>query len=850
MRRATWASILAHKVRLLSTSIAIVLGVAFVTGTLILSDTLQGTFDELFGQTTSGIDVAVRGAEIDPFVGSEGVDPAVVEQIAAVEGVAGVSPEVEGFAQLIGEDGEPVGGLGPPTIGISAPVDPAIENPVLREGRFPTADGELAVDAGTAEAQGIELGEEVQIVLDGPVESFTATGIVGVGDLDNLAGATLVVLDPDTAFARWGADGWSTVYAIAEEGVDPDALRDEVAAALRSGAAAALGGDYQVETGEELADSQAADIGSGLSFLTTGLLVFAGVALFVGAFLIANTFSIIVAQRTRELALLRAVGASRRQVLGSVMAEALLTGVLGSLLGFALGAGLARGLYLLLDAFGIGLPEGDLVIQLSTFLTAVALGTVLTAVAAILPALRSTSVPPVAALQAVAAPPPPRYGRTRYALGGIVFAGGVAGIAISIAQDGGLIGVGAAAVVTLLGAAALAPLVTRPLLRLLGVPVAASRGIQGQLATENALRNPRRTAATASALMIGLALVSFVQIMATSFTDSAEAAIDDAFAGDFGLSRGGFQVPQPGPGAELEAAIEAIDGVAVATPQLLGFSRIDGEDVVLSLVEADQIEEVLALDYVAGDAEGFASDGLIVSEGIAESEGLAVGDRVEVTTAAGDVLDLGIGGITADSPLTAGWFADLAAYPGDHDELPFANLFIALEDGVDPAPVRAELDALLSDYPTYQLQDLTEVKASITDQVGQLLGLLTALLLLSVVIALLGIVNTLGLSVLERIRELGLLRAVGASRAQVRSMIRWESVLIAVLGAVFGLVLGVLFAGMVLTAIADDGLLELSLPTGTLAAGLVGAALAGVLAAVVPARRASRIDILRALEAQ
>lgn len=843
MFRTTLATIATHKLRLLSTSIAIVVGVAFVTGTLILSDTLRNTFAELFSQTTAGVDVAVRGPEdtADPFTGRrDGIPTTLVDQIAAVEGVAVVAPEVEGSAQLIAADGEPIGGgAGPPTLGFSTPADPALETPQLREGAFPVRPGEIAIDVGTAEAQGIAVGDPVDVVIDGPLESMTVTGLVGVGDLDNLAGATLVLLDTQTAFERWGEEGYQTIYVIAVDGVDPIALRNDVAAAVGEGLA--------VESGAELADSQAAGVGEALGFFTTGLLVFAGVSLFVGAFLIANTFSIIVAQRTRELALLRAVGASRRQVLGSVLGEALATGIIGSLLGFAAGVGIAEGLYILLDAFGISLPQGALVVRPSTFAVAVGLGTILTCVVALVPAVRGSRVPPVTALQAVAAPPPPRYGILRYLAGGLVFVAGIAGLALSLTNGGELAVVGGAAAVTLIGASFLAPLVTRPLLRLLGAPISAGRGIQGQLANENALRNPRRTAATASALMIGLALVAFIQILATSFTTSAEAAIDESFAGDFQIGAG-FGPPGEGPGPDLEAAIGGVDGVAVATTQRFGIAEVDGSEEFIAAFDGEELSEVLSLEYVEGDLGGFIVDGVAVSDDVAEDAGVSLGDVVTVTVD-GETTELTIGAITAANPITGGWLLENGAVPGGLDALRFGGIFVALEEGADVPGARSGVEAVLEAYPTLALQDLTEVKAQITSAIGQLLGLVSALLGLSVVVALFGIVNTLGLSVFERTRELGLLRAVGATRSQVRSMIRWEAVLIAILGAVFGLVIGVLFAWIVITALTDEGVLQLTIPVLPLVGGMVAAALAGVVAAIIPARRASRVDVLRALEA-
>lgn len=846
MFRTTLRSIASHKIRLLATSLAIIVGVAFVTGTLILSDTLNNTFEEVFGQANAGIDVAVEGAETDadPFTGEAQHEPVpvdIADAVAAIDGVSAVSPEVSGSAQLIAADGEPVGGFGPPTIGFSAPVAEELDTPQVREGSFPTQAGQIAIDVGTAQAQGFEVGDQVDLVLDGPVETFDVTGLVGFGDLDNMAGATIVVFEPEEAFERFADGGYDIIYVVAEDGVDPVGLRDDVAATL--------GQDFTVQTGAELSDSQTAEVGEGLGFFTTALLVFAAVSLFVGAFLIANTFSIIVAQRTRELALLRAVGASRRQVMTSVLGEALATGLIGSLVGFVAGVGLALGLFALFGAFDIPLPQGDLVISAGTFVVAVVLGTLLTVVVAVFPAIRSTRVAPVAALQTVAAPPPPRYGVVRYVVGGLLFAGGVAALAFSITQGTGIAAVGGGAVVTLLGAALLAPLVTRPLLAALGAPLSAGRGIQGQLATENALRNPRRTAATASALMIGLALVSFIVIMAASLTATANAAIDESFASDFQIAQSGFSVPQGNPGPQLEEDIGGVSGVAVATTQLFGPAEIDGDEDFIAAFDPDAIEQILTFDIAEGGEDGLLGAGLATTEDIAEDKALSVGDPVEIRV--GDqTLDLQLSTIYESNPLTGGWLIDEGLLGEADKDLFFGGVYVDLADGADAAGVRAEIDEVLARYPTLEVADLTDVKEIINGQINQLLGIVTALLGLSVIVALFGIINTLGLSVFERTRELGLLRAVGATRRQVRSMIRWESVLIALLGALFGLVLGVLFAWLVVVGLEDEAGLQLSIPAAPLIGGLIAAAIAGVLAAIIPARRAAKVDVLRAIQAQ
>jgi putative ABC transport system permease protein len=536
-----------------------------------------------------------------------------------------------------------------------------------------------------------------------------------------------------------------------------------------------------------------------------------------------------------------------------VLAEALVVGLFGSAVGLLVGIGVARGLHALLDAFGISLPSGALVIAPTTVVVSFLGGTGVTLVAATTPAVRSLRVPPVAALQSVAAPPPPRYGNLRYVAGVVVFAGGIVLLVGGLFAGRGIAVVGAGAAVTLLGAALLAPLATRPLLAVLGAPVSSGRGVPGQLATENALRNPRRTAATASALMIGLAMVALISILGASVNRSAEVSIDEVFLSEFQVNPANLFGPpsQGGFPEQLADELAALEEVAVVAPVWFGQFRSEpgGGNAFLAAFDPERIERTLALTYEDGGSDQLARGGIAVSDRAASRDDLAVGDQVTVEFAATGVQQLTVRGIFDRASLDSDWAVDDATYREHFTDPVVAAMYVKLVDGVDAGAARPRLERVLADYPTVQLQDLDEVKQDIREAVNQLLGLVTALLLLSVLIALFGIVNTLGLAVFERTRELGLLRAVGASRGQLRSMIRWESVLIALLGTVFGLVIGVLFAWMVVQALADEGISQFVVPGNQLVLGAVLAAIAGVLAAIVPARRAARIDILRSLEA-
>ncbi|HUH08384.1 MAG TPA: FtsX-like permease family protein [Egibacteraceae bacterium] len=848
MLRATWKSLMGHKLRLAATAISVVLGVGLVSGAYVLTDAMGDAFDGLFGEIVSGVDVSVRGTQAfgqTPGPGAgvtdqrQPVPTSLFAQIKAIDGVAAADFTVEGYAQLIGSDGEPVGGMGPPTIGVNAPTVPELSTGLeVREGRLPTQPGEIALDAGTAQTQGLEVGDAITVVTTRPAEEQEVVGTVGFGQLDSLMGATLVIFDAETATELFAVDGgYSSVEVAAAPGVDSAALRDRIASVA--------GAQFEVLTGEGLAQDLAGEVKQGLGFLTTVLLVFAGVALFVGAFLIANTFSIIVAQRTRELALLRAVGASRRQVLGSVLGEATATGLFGAVLGLLFGFAVAAGLTAVMGAIGVDLPRADLTLRPRTVVVSLIVGVGVTVVAAVAPALRATRVAPVAALQAVAAPPPPTSSRMRIIGGGVLAVIGIALLAAGLFADGGIEVVGAGAVVFLLAVAVLSPLAVRPLMRVIGLP-ARARGAAGELATRNAVRSPSRTASTAAALMIGLALVSFVLILTQSVRATADDVIEQAFRAEFVVGVGdGFTPISP----EVADRLEELAEVAVAARQRVGQFRRDGTTQVLGAMPADRIEEVFSIDVIEGSFAA-ADNGLVVSDDVAEKEGWSTGDSVDVEFALTGEQSLPIVGVFDGQGVDVDFMTGLAMYERHFRDQLDLSVYVRLADGVTVEQARPVLEAAVADFPTARVQDQTDLREQIDQQLNQLLSMIFVLLALSILIALFGIVNTLGLSIYERIRELGLLRAVGMSRRQVRTMVRWEAVLIAVLGAVLGLLVGVVFAWMLTRALADQGITQFAVPGGQLAIAVILAALAGVLAAIVPARRASRIKMLEAISAE
>lgn len=847
MWRATLSSLAAHKVRLALTTLAIVLGVSFVSGTLIYTDTVRSSFDAVFGQVTSKVDLNVRGlSELDDtgvggadagFGGvARQVSPATADRIADVDGVAAIERNVEGIAQLLDDRGQPIGsGQGPPALGFNAPTVQALDPTELRDGRYPTASDEVALDAATARTNGFEVGETIQIAAGGPVDGYRLVGTFGFGDdVDSMAGASVTLFEPEAALELFSLDGgYANVDVLAAEDADVADLRHRIAAVAGDG--------YEVVTGDELAADTQQTLDSILGIFNTALLVFAGVSLLVGAFIINNTFAIIVAQRSRELALLRAVGASRAQVLGSVLLEAFVVGLTASVVGVGLGAGVAMALRSLLSAFGIELPDTELVFAVRTGLVGVALGVVVTFLSALLPATKALRVPPVAAMQAVAAPLRRGRGLVRTGLGLVVLATGVALLGLGLFGEASFPIVISGAVALLLGAALLARFVTRPLLAIIGWPV-GRLGVRGTLARENAVRNPGRTASTASALMIGLGLVTFALIFGASIRESTTRTIDEQFVSDLQIRSGNFQPMD----ADVDERIAALPEVATVADMRLGQVAVDGNAVGIAAVEPSELGSAWSFEVTDGDLEDFErSGGLLVSADAAEELGVRAGDPLEVGFAQGGEEALPVRALIDGE--TSNYFIDERTYLSNApDEGPF-TLYVSLADGVSVDQARAAIENATTEYPTLNVQDGEDLRAEIAGQVDQILGLMSALLGLSILIALFGITNTLSLSVFERVRELGLLRAVGATRGQVRSMVRWESVLIAVLGAAFGIVVGTVFGWMTVRALAEQGFSAFAFPTVQVVLAVVVAALAGMLAAVLPARRAARVDILRAL---
>jgi putative ABC transport system permease protein len=844
MGKATLKGLLAHKFRLAATALAIVLGVSFVAGTYVLTDTINATFTNLFDEVTQGIDVAVRSRDV--FTGQMGevrdpIPEEVLNEVKAVDGVKVAEGSVTGFAQFVDKDGKPVTTGGAPTLGVSISSAPELQaGTTVRSGRLPSGPNEMVVDAQTADKHGFAVGDRVKVLLQGPARTFTVSGIIGFGEAGNLGGATLAGFTLPTAQEVLNREGrFDEIDVVAAEGTTPEQLRDRVRAVLDP--------RYEVLTGEELSAAQAAAINDTFGrFLSTALLSFAFVALLVGAFLIFNTFTIIVAQRTRELALLRCLGASRRQVMTSVLLESLIVAVVASLVGLGLGVLIANGLKALLTGIlNFDLPTTGTVFLWRTVIVSLAVGIVVTVLAALLPARKATRVPPVAALQPETAFAPTHFRKRRIVLGVLVTLVGVALLLAGLFQNEGnrLVNVGSGAVIVFFGVAILSPLIARPLARLIGWPFAKAFRLPGTLARENAMRNPRRTASTAAALMIGLALVTFVSIFAASIKASTTETLDRTIAADYILQNDTFTPFSPDLATRLadQPELAAVVGVR------LGAFKLNGATKQLIGIDPAAYDRVVKTEVLSGSIADLQSGGLAVKEDVAEANGWTVGERVALQFPRGGTQQVTVKAIYKDNSVNGDYLLSLADYERFYADQADSQILVQAAPGTTPAASRAAIDRVLVDFPNVTVRDQAEYKAETARQIDQVVNLFYALLALAVVIALFGIVNTLGLSIFERIRELGLLRAIGATRRQVRSMIRWEAVIIAVLGAVLGLAVGVFFGWTIVRALRSVGITEFALPGGQLVIFVVFAALAGILAAVLPGRRAARIDVLRAI---
>ncbi|MFC6887004.1 MULTISPECIES: ABC transporter permease [Actinomadura] len=829
MGKVTLRNLAAHKIRLVLTAVAVILGVAFVAGTLIFTDTMNRQFDDLFDDIGKNVAVDVRAQKVvdadDDGAAARPVPASVLEKVKAVPGVKNPVGNVNGYAAVVGRDGKLIGGgQGPPQLGTSW--TPGSGTYDMKSGRAPNGPAEVALDTGTAEKGRFAVGDTVKIVTAGPPQRMRVVGLIDIG---NMMGATVTAFDTPTAQRLLLKPGYFSDIEMGTTGPGEAELRDRVAKVLPAG--------MEAVTGEKLREESKSDVAEFMGFFRTFLLVFALISIFVGAFIIFNTFSMLVAQRTRELALLRAIGAGRPQVTRAVIGEAVAVGFVGSTFGLAAGAGLAA---LLQSQMG----DASLVFTATPVVSSYAIGILVTVASAYFPARRAAKIPPVAAMRDDVALPQ-RSLRIRVALGGLLVLIGAALVGVGLGGGGGnpvaLVGVGAFLV--FIGIAMLAPVISVPVVRVLSAPFAKVLGTPGRLAQQNALRNPRRTAATAAALMIGLALITVVNVMGASMRTSIESQVDKQFGADYLIQPDGGG----GIGEEVAKKVAGTPGVDDATPMFAGDAKINGRKASYIAGSAATIKSAAKLEVKSGTAT-LGRDGMMVDEDSAKKQKWTVGSNVPVQFTDGRTQILKVTGIYAKSDIIGPRVIPESVYRA-HTARPEVDVVIVNAASTDAA-TKTAIESTLKDYPNLKVSDQAALKKDARKQVDAFVSFLTILLVMSVIIAAVGVVNTLALSVIERTREIGLLRAIGISRRQLRRMIRVESIVIAVFGAVLGMGIGVAFGAAVQQSLKDDGLSELAVPYGTLVAYLLVAAVIGVLAALWPAWRAGRMDVLKAISSE
>jgi putative ABC transport system permease protein len=830
----------AHLGRLLLTAVAVVLGVTFVSGSLVLTATSQTVLDEQFRTATSGADLAVRRAvAFDAAMGVEvtrdPVPPSALATIRSVPGVAQVQPVARGQGLLM------VGSR--PVVPAGASLleswSPAPFNPYqLRVGRAPAADDEVVLDVSTALTQKIRLGDTVGV--QGPRSgTFRVVGLVGFGRGDGPPNSTLALVPLPAAQRLLGLGaGASDADVRAGDGTGIEALRGRLAATLGAG--------YQVSSSQDVAARSAAAAKTQVGYLQALLLAMAAASLLVGAFLIANTFAMVVASRRREIAVLRAAGATGRQVLGSVLVEALTVGAIASAAGAGLGVAVAAGLRRLVGAFGTDLPDGPLIVQPATLVLAALLGVLVTLVAALGPARRAARVSPLDALRESSAPGGAGRARTVAGTVGLLLAAAALAVAVRSASA---LPLALGGVLVLAGLVVVGPAVVGPLLRLAGRALPAG-WVPGTLARESAARAPRRTSATAMALAIGLALISFTAVLSASVKASMATGYRETITADYVIESSRAEMLGGLPPAVSER-VAALPQVATASRLRFGHWKDGQATSALTAVDPRTLPEVTGVRLVQGRMDGLADGGVILAEHIARERNLRVGDQLEMTFARTGRQHLPVVGVLRDRDadgLSTGYLISLATFAKHFSENVDASVFVKLADGVDMSAGRAALTDALKGYPTADVNDEATAVAGRLQAIDQVLGLVTVLLLMTVVVATLGIANTLALSMLERTREIGLLRAVGMTRRQLRAMVRGEALLVAAVAVLVGAVLGTGLSAITVRVLGGSTMSP-EFPPAQLAGVVALALVTGLVAGAVPARRAARLDVLRAIAA-
>jgi putative ABC transport system permease protein len=843
MLRVTLRGLQARKVRLILSAFSVVLGVAMVSGTYVLTDTIGNAFEHLFSSINKNTAVAVRGntgagfSNTDAQADRAPLPDSLLSKVAAVPGVREADPNVSGSAQIINpKTNQPISNGGAPGLGVNFFPSP-LATLTVRAGKAPVGADEIVVDRGTFQKAHLKLGQQVQVQAGTlPARAYQVVGVVTVGDIDSLAGATLTAFDTTTAQNVLLKPGQlSQITVAADAGISQAVLADRVKKAL--------GKSADVVTGEELNQQTSNGIKSGLGFFNTILTVFGGIALIVGLFVIANTFAMLIGQRARELALLRAIGASRGQVVRSVLAEGFTVGLVGSVIGLALGIGIAIGLKAGLSSIGIDIPSSAVVVKARTVIAALALGIIVTTLAALFPSIRASRVPPVAAMSETFTLPT-RSLRTRGVIGLVFLAAGLAVLFDGAAGNGTKAAevVGLGGVMTLIAVVILAPLVAKPIVRVLAAPIRASFGPVGLLASENASRNPRRTAATASAIMIGLALVTAVGVLASSIKASVKTLVSEGTGATYLLLGSGTQ-PLPN---TLTTDLTGQPGIAQASGLAIVALRINGSKAAAEATTPAALTNNILLTPLAGKLT-LSPSTILISQKVADEKHWKVGRVLSVNFSEGGKTSLTVAGVYKENQLAGAYLIDRRTAARYVTNLVDLVVLVQATPQADVVKVRATIQNVLKQYPGIDVKSRGEYIQSAQDNIAQLTNLIYGLLALSVLIAFFGIVNTLALSVIERTREIGLLRAIGTTRSQVGRMILLESLVIALFGAVLGVAVGSLFGWAILPPLGDQGLSDFSYPFLLVVIFVVLGGLAGIVAGLLPARRAAKLNVLQAI---
>src|SRR5215469_2495347 len=844
--------LLARKLRLVTTALAVILGVAFTAGTLVLTDTMSSIFNDLSAGVYKGTDAVVRAKAVFNGPNQMGeqrpnIDASLVPALSHVPGVAAAAGSAFGYTRLIGKDGKPIGNPanGAPTLGGNWSSVPALNPFHLVAGHAPQAPDGVVIDKQSANDGHLAVGDTTTVRVSGPPQRVRIVGIVGFGTADSPAGASIVLFTTPVAQRLVTAPGkFSTINFVAAPGVSQQQLASNLSRVLPPGTEALTGAALIKETQDNFQKV--------LSIFSKFLLIFAVVAVLVGGFIILNTFAITVAQRTRENGLLRALGASRRQVLWSVIIEAVAVGVIAALIGLALGVAVAAGLKALLGLVGFTLPGGSLVVSGTTVIVSLLVGIGVTVVAAISPARKAAKVPPVAAMQEATAGSTGYGSKQRVIVGITILALGVAALFTGLFGNvsNAFLIVGAGVLLVFFGVSVLGRTISLPLSRTIGAPLPRIKGVTGTLARENTMRNPKRTAASASALMIGVGLVAFITILASSTTASINSTIDKSFSGDFVIDSG---TGMNGGGVDpaLAQKLNALPEVSAVTGERVGSALILGNAEEITAVDPRTAGQIFDVSPLQGSMSALGVNDIAVASNLATDNHLKLGDTVPVVFRDTGARSLRVALIYGDHQAAPSprYFIGTPAYDANFAAPHYDSMvFVKKAPGVSTQAALAAVKKLTAQYAVgASVLDQAAYKAEQTKPVNQLLALIYTLLALAIIIALLGIGNTLALSIFERTRELGVMRAVGMTRGQLRSTIRWESVIVALQGTFLGLVVGVFFGWALVLAQRNQGITVFSVPYVRLLIVIILAGLAGVAAAILPSRRAAKLNVMRAI---